>query len=122
MADVVLMSISHVEETLAFQLRAAKIGGWKREVAFKRERRWRFDFAFLEEKVAIEVEGGQSIQGGGRHQRSGGFALDCLKYAEAAILGWTVLRFTSSQVIDGTALDYVERVLAIRRRKTTKRG
>lgn len=113
------MSISHVEETLAFQLRAAKIGGWVREVQWHPKRRWRSDFCFTEERILIEVEGGQSIPGGGRHQRSGGFEVDCEKYLEATLAGFLVLRFPTRMVLDGRALGYIERVLETRRRKTT---
>lgn len=109
------MAVSEVEQALAFQLRAAKIGGWKREVEWHPKRRWRSDFCFREERVLIEVEGGQSTPGGGRHQRSGGFELDAEKYNAAAILGWTVLRFTSRMVMDGRALSCIERMLERRR-------
>lgn len=60
------------------------------EHQFHAERKWRFDFAFLEERVALEVEGGIFIQG--RHARGTGIAADIEKYNSAALLGWTVLR------------------------------
>lgn len=54
------------------------------------ERKWRFDFAWLEEKVALEVEGGIWIAGG--HSRGSGVAKDMAKYNSAVLLGWKVLR------------------------------
>lgn len=54
------------------------------------ERKWRFDFAWLQHKLALEVEGG--VFSGGRHTRGAGFANDMLKYNTATLLGWRVLR------------------------------
>ncbi len=80
--------------------------GWKslggkhaepeREFRFHPERKWRFDFAWPDHKVAVEVEGGQFSVG--RHQRLSGFEADCDKYNSAALLGWAVLRFTSRMI------------------------
>jgi very-short-patch-repair endonuclease len=100
-----------LEDTLAFQLNARRIRGFKREVEWCPGRKWRSDFLWPEEKLIVEVEGGQSIRGGGRHQRSSGFSLDCEKYAEAALLGFTVLRFATKQVVGGEATDYIEKML-----------
>jgi hypothetical protein len=35
-----------------------------------------------------------------------------VKYAEAVVAGWRVLRFTGAMVNDGRALEYLERALA----------
>ena len=83
------------------------------EVRFAPPRRWRFDFAWPEQKVAVECEGGTWI--GGRHQTGTGFAKDAEKYNEAALLGWIVLRFTSDQIENGAAMDAVRRALDSRR-------
>jgi hypothetical protein len=53
-------------------------------------RRWRFDFAWPGQRVALEVEGG--VFSRGRHVRPQGFIADCEKYNAAAIQGWRVLR------------------------------
>ena len=81
---------------------------WEREYRFHPVRRWRFDFADTSQKIAIECEGGTWSKG--RHTRGSGFEKDCIKYAEAAILGWTVIRVTSSIVYDDRAIDIVERL------------
>jgi hypothetical protein len=52
----------------------------EREYAFALPRRWRFDFYFLAERVAVEIEGGYM----GRHQRQPGFESDIHKYNCAA--------------------------------------
>lgn len=81
-----------------------------REYLFHPKRKWRFDFAWPAAKLAVEVEGGV----GGRHQRQGGFVGDCVKYAEAAVLGWRVIRVTTAQVTSGQAIDWTLRALQIK--------
>ena len=60
------------------------------------ERRWRFDFAEPNVKLAIEIEGGVWIKG--RHIRGSGFIKDIEKYNKAIELGWTILRYTPQQL------------------------
>lgn len=55
-------------------------------------RRWRFDFAHVASRVAVELDGG--TWAGGRHTRGAGFAKDCEKFNVAAQLGWRVFRLT----------------------------
>lgn len=102
--------MSDLEDALAFQLRAAKIAEPLREHRFAPPRRWRFDFAWVDQKVAVEVEG--ATWSGGRHTRGAGFAQDCIKYNEAQIRGWVVLRVTGEHIKSGEALKWVEEVLA----------
>jgi len=64
------------------------------EYRFHPTRKWRFDFAFPDKKVAIECEGG--VWTGGRHTSGSGYVGDTQKYNEAVILGWRVLRYTTS--------------------------
>lgn len=59
---------------------------------FHPTRKWRFDYAFPDAKIAIEVEGGTWINGG--HSRGGGQLKDREKFNAAGLLGWRVLRFT----------------------------
>jgi len=99
---------SRLEETLALHMRVSGIR-FSREVRFHPERRWKFDFALVGCQVAVECEGG--TRSGGRHVRGTGFEKDCEKYAEAAVLGWTVLRFTWNQIKSGYAIDTIERIL-----------
>ena len=62
------------------------------EFKFHPERRWRFDFAWPEHKLALEVEG--AVWAGGRHTRGSGFVKDMEKYNKAVLLGWRILRTT----------------------------
>jgi very-short-patch-repair endonuclease len=79
------------------------------EYRFALPRKWRFDFAFHDQRLAVEIEGGTWING--RHNRGSSIEADMEKYNEAAALGWKVLRFTTDQVKTGTAIDTVMRAL-----------
>jgi hypothetical protein len=68
----------------------------QREFIFHPTRKWRFDYAWPERMIAIEVEGGVFV--GGRHSSGAGMTKDCEKYNYAALLGWKVLRFTSPMI------------------------
>lgn len=72
-------------------------------------RRWRIDYAFLKERVALEIEGGIWVQG--RHTRGSGFAKDIDKYNTLAILGWRLLRVTPKQMKNGEVFLLLERAL-----------
>ena len=102
---IYLAGTSPAEAALELQLKAAGVD-YVREYRFHPVRRWRFDFALPAHMIAVEVEGGTWARG--RHTRGAGFEEDCIKYAEAACLGWRVLRFTTGQAEDGTALNYIE--------------
>ena len=102
------------EETLAFQLTAYKIG-FVREYQFDAVRKWRFDFALPEHKLAIEVEGGIWTQG--RHTRGSGYIKDLEKYNAAAAQGWKVLKFTTKQAKNGEAAQEILKNLFIKYKK-----
>lgn len=100
---------SRLEATLALHMRSAGLNP-EREFRFHKPRRWKFDFAFPDQKIAIEAEGG--TWSNGRHVRAKGFALDCEKYNQAALDGWTLLRFTGDQIRSGEALQTIEKALS----------
>lgn len=60
------------------------------EFRFHETRKWRADFAHIESRTLIEIEGGIYVNG--RHNRAAGFNADLEKYLEAALLGWRVIR------------------------------
>jgi len=78
------------------------------EFPFHPERKWRFDAAWPEWRVAVEIEGG--VWKIGRHQRPRGFQADLDKYNYAAIAGWWVLRFSVQDVEEGIAIAGIEAV------------
>lgn len=69
------------------------------------KRRWRSDFAFIPERLLIEIDGG--TWSGGRHVTGAGFERDCEKTNTAVLLGYRVLRFTTGQVRSGYALNTI---------------
>ena len=78
------------------------------EHRFHPTRRWRFDYAWPEIKLAVEVHGGTYTNG--RHTRGGGFTVDREKMNESAIYGWTVLEVTSAQVRSGQMRQWLDRI------------
>lgn len=102
------------EAAMASILKALKLPH-KREHKFHSDRLWRFDFALEQYKLAIEVEGG--VHSGGRHTRGVGFEKDCIKYNEAAMLGWTVIRFPTEHVKNGIAHNFMLRYVDSRNRQ-----
>lgn len=81
-----------------------------REYRFAPPRRWRFDFAWVEQKIALEVEGG--IWTKGRHTRGKGFLGDMAKYNEAVLMGWRLLRCTPKNIEDKDAVKLILRAFA----------
>ena len=95
-----------VGETLLFQIKAVGIITPELEYRFHPKRRWRFDIAWIDKKLAVEVEGGTWING--RHNRAPGFEKDCIKYGEAMKLGWDVYRCTGDMIKRGEAIETIE--------------
>lgn len=102
--------MSELELTLAFQIKAAKLPEPVRELVFHPLRKWRFDFAWPDQNIAVECEGG--VYSGGAHTRGKHFESDCEKYNAAVLHGWRVLRFTGDMIADGIALQTIERALS----------
>lgn len=90
-----------------------------RELRFDDRRRWRLDLAWPTLELAVELEGGTYVRGGGRHQRARGFRDDCDKYNRLELEGWTLLRFTRDHVDDWTAAQLVDETI---RKRAAARG
>lgn len=69
------------------------------EFIFHPTRKWRFDYAWPERRLAVEFEGGVFIGGG--HTRGLIYGQNCEKYNTAVIMGWRVLRFTAPMIRAG---------------------
>ena len=70
------------------------------EYRFHPTRRWRFDYAVPNLKIAVEYQGHGQMSGRkndhvGGHASVKGLANDCQKFNEAQILGWKVIKFTA---------------------------
>ena len=100
---------SAAEEYLAKLLQDGRYVASVREYVFAPPRKWRFDFAWPQFQVAVEVEGGSFV--GGRHGRGPGFAKDCEKYNTATVMGWRVLRVTPRMLADGTAMNFIQELV-----------
>ncbi len=90
-------------------LRSVGLPSPVREHRFHPVRRWRFDYAWPEEKVALEVEGG--VWTGGRHTRGSGYVADLEKYNAATVAGWRVVRVTPSKLCASTTIGMLEALL-----------
>lgn len=119
---------SQAELLLAAQLEQAGIP-FEREYRFAPPRRWRADFAVVNEKsivwngigttdgdwhqerILIEIDGGGFVTG--RHGRGAGMEKDAEKQSAAAILGYRVIRCTPAQVNDGRALSWIQQALGM---------
>lgn len=99
--------MSKLEETFLLHLKANKLDKhFVREYKFHPVRKWRFDFADIENMIAVEVEGGTWTNG--RHTRGQGFQDDCIKYNAAQSLGWQVYRFDAPMVTKGNAVNFIK--------------
>ncbi len=97
-------SPSRLEERFLMLWKHVKGPDLEREYRFHHERRWRADFAQMEARVLIEIEGGIWVNG--RHNRAAGFNADLEKYLEASLAGWRVFRFGPDQI----TMENVERL------------
>lgn len=79
---------------------------FEQEYKFHPTRKWRFDFALLQDKIAVEVEGG--IFSNGRHTRGKGYIGDMQKYNAAVCLGWRVLRYGTGQINGNVLKDILQ--------------
>jgi very-short-patch-repair endonuclease len=80
----------------------------KREYPFARPRRFRFDFAFPQIKLAVEVVGGSWMNG--RHNRGDGMRQDYEKHLLATRLGWRVVYLTT-QMVNDDPYNYIDQIL-----------
>lgn len=79
------------------------------EHKFHPTRKWKFDYAIIDKKIAIEVEGGAFTNG--RHTRGVGFINDMEKDNEAVILGWRLIRVTPTQLLTNKTVNFIKRLL-----------
>lgn len=105
------MSKSLLEDALLTTMKQLKLPAPVREFRFAPPRLFRADFAYPEQKLLIEVDGGIWKQGGGRHNRGSGFVKDCEKYAIAAIHGFRVIRVTDKHIEDYRAAMWIAQAL-----------
>lgn len=81
-----------------------------KEFKFHPKRRWRFDYAIPEYRIALEVEGG--VWTGGRHTRPQGFLGDIEKYNTATLMGWRVFRTTPYDLLRTATLNLLKSAIS----------
>lgn len=107
------MSDSPLEAQFAFYLEhlAPDIPTPVREFKFHPTRKFKIDFAFIRERLAVEIDGGTYSRG--RHVRPEGYRRDCEKGNLLTLNGWRTLRFTSDMLDDPQAvIETVRKALA----------
>ena len=92
------------------QIKALRLPEPVTEYQFHATRMWRFDVCWPAYRLACEIDGGGFIPGGGRHSRGPGIESDCEKAAEAALLGYRIIRTTPRQVKKGITVAWLERM------------
>jgi len=95
---------------MAVQIKAARLPKPEIEYRFNPSRQYRADFCWPAQMLILEIEGGTWTKG--RHVRPQGFQNDIHKYNSAVLLGYRVLRATTKDVEDGTALTTLETAFA----------
>lgn len=111
------------EDLFAAQCRQYRLPRFEQQYKFAKQvlgRQWRFDFAFPDYKLAIEIDGVavRRLEGRlvvlGRHASIEGIRGDHEKINTAILLGWSVLRFLQTDVKPELAITTTQRVLAAR--------
>lgn len=82
------------------------------EFRFHPERKWRFDFAWPDCKVALEVDGGIWISGG--HNRGAQMLKTWEKENEAACMGWRILRCEPKSVCLVSTAELIRRAITVK--------
>jgi very-short-patch-repair endonuclease len=83
------------------------------EYMFHPVKRWRFDYAIPEFKLAFEIDGGLWLEKHGKkggHSTGKGRMNDIRKDREAQILGWKVFRFAPEEIKSGRLLEFADRL------------
>ena len=86
-----------------------------KEHMFHYTRKWRFDYAIPDLKIAFEIDGG--VWDYGRHNRPQGYINDMEKLNNAASMGWLVLRFTTHDRLMTSTLSLIKKTVELRKKK-----
>lgn len=100
-----------LEEMFALQCEQAGLPTPLREYAAVPGRRYRWDFAWPEARVLVEINGGTYAHMG--HSTGPGIARDYEKSNLAMLAGWRTFVFDRRMVEAGTALDVTAKALGI---------
>lgn len=85
------------------------------EYKFHPIRRWRLDYAWINQKIGVEIQGGIWIKGlsgrGGAHSLPSNIIRDMEKDNEAQKLGWRIFKFTPQELKKGIAQNFMKSIL-----------
>lgn len=102
--------MSKLNEDFEEQLVRGKIKyTWVREYRFAPPRRYRFDFAWPDQKIAVEIQGGTFS--GGAHSRGARQHNDFEKNNLAVLLGWRVIYGDTKMVKSGELLSLIKQIM-----------
>ena len=103
------MSASQLEAELALHIKALGLPEPIREYQAIKGRKFRFDFAWLEQRLLVEVNGGTYTKGA--HSTGQGIRRDYEKGNLATLAGWRVLSFDGKSVKSGEAVEVIRQAL-----------
>jgi len=99
-----------LEDRLALHLRAHKVAH-TREFSLP-GRAFRWDFAFPEARLLVEVHGG-IWRAKGAHNTGAAITRDCEKAAFATAHGWRHFAVTGEQITSGQAFEWIKKALEV---------
>jgi hypothetical protein len=79
------------------------------EHRFHPDRKWAFDAAWPNLRIAVEADGGIWINGG--HNRGAGIKRAWEKENEAHAMGWRILKFEPSELCLQTTVEIIKRAM-----------
>ncbi len=101
---------SGLEDLLLAQIRAVGLPEPARQAKLLPDRKFLWDFAWKDHRLAVEVQGGVFLPKSG-HNTGTGITRDCEKLCLIVVEGWRCLLVTGAQVRSGAALTWIERLI-----------
>jgi len=102
---------SILENLMATQIRQAGLPKPQREFVAIPGRRYRWDFAWTDQKLLLEINGSTFCVGG--HSTGVGLDRDYEKSSLAAVHGWFTMSFSGKQVKSGLALKLLQQFFEV---------
>jgi very-short-patch-repair endonuclease len=100
------------ENMLARRIEEAELPAPVRQYLWARpERLYRADFAYPDDHLLLEVQGGIWARDPGRHNRGSGYEADLERSNLAVLLGWRLLAFSERMIRSGQAVETIKRAL-----------
>lgn len=105
--------MTNLESDFYTQLQAAGLPLPIREYHAIDGRKYRWDFAWPDKRLLVELQGGTWSRTRTGHSTGSGIRRDCEKHNLAVLNGWKCLSFTADMVQDGSALQATEKAIAV---------